>query len=44
MEDMVDAAIMESDRFYPAFQHVIWGGRTAHESVSAAMVDTIGEA
>lgn len=44
MEDMVDAAIMESDRFYPAFQHVIWGGRTAGESVRAAMIDTIGEA
>jgi len=44
IEDLVDAAIMECDRFYPAFQHVIWGGKTASEAVAMAMIDTVGEA
>lgn len=44
MEDLVDTAIYECERFYPAFQYVIWGGKDADEAVSAAMVDTVGEA
>jgi hypothetical protein len=44
MEDMVETALLECERFYPAFQHVIWGGKSATDSISAAMVDTIGEA
>ena len=35
---------MECERFYPAFQYVIWGGKSAIDSISAAMVDTVGEA
>lgn len=44
MEDLVDIALAECDRFYPAFQFVIWGGKTASEAVAAAMVETVGEA
>ena len=44
MEDMVDTAILECERFYPAFQYVIWGGKTASDAVGAAMIDTVGEA
>lgn len=44
MEDLVDTAILECERFYPAFQYVIWGGKTAHEAIEAAMIDTVGEA
>jgi hypothetical protein len=44
LEDLVDTAIAECERFYPAFQYVIWGGRTPEDAVSAAMVDTLGEA
>ena len=43
-EDLVETAIIECERFYPAFQHVIWGGKTALEAVGAAMIDTVGEA
>ena len=43
-EDLVETAITECERFYPAFQYVIWGGKTADEALSAAMIDTIGEA
>ena len=44
MEDVVDTAISECERFYPAFQYTIWGGKSATESIAAAMVDTVGEA
>ena len=44
MEDMVETAISECERFYPAFQHTIWGGKSATESIAAAMINTIGEA
>ncbi len=44
MEDMVETAIMECERFYPAFQYTIWGGKNPADSLAAAMVDTVGEA
>ena len=44
MEDILEAAIVECERFYPAFQIVIWGGRSASEAVTMAMIDTVGEA
>jgi len=44
MEDLVETAIVECERFYPAFQYVIWGGKTADDAISAAMIDTVGEA
>lgn len=44
MEDMVETAITECERFYPAFQYAIWGGKSAADSIEAAMVDTVGEA
>ena len=44
MEDLMDTAIEECERFYPAFQYVVWGGKTASDAVTAAMIDTVGEA
>jgi len=44
MEDLVETAIVECERFYPAFQYVIWGGKTADDAITAAMIDTVGEA
>lgn len=44
IEDMLDTAIVECERFYPAFQYVIWGGRTVEEAISMALIDTVGEA
>ena len=44
LEDLVDIALSECDRFYPAFQYVAWGGKDPHEAVEASMVDTVGEA
>ena len=44
IEDMVDTAMTEADRFYPAFQFVIWGGKTPEEAVACALIEPIGEA
>jgi len=44
MEDLVDTAIIECDRFYPAFQYVVWGGKTAADAISASLIETVGEA
>ncbi len=43
-EDLVDAALAETERFYPAFQYLIWGGKNARESIQVAMFETIGDA
>ena len=44
VEDLVDIALSECERFYPAFQLIIWGGKTADEAMMTAMIDPIGEA
>ena len=44
LESLIDVAISECERFYPAFQYVTWGGKSPVEAVEAAMLDTVGEA
>ena len=44
LEDLVDAAFSECERFFPAFQFVIWGGKSAGEALDAALFETVGEA
>lgn len=44
LEDLVDIAITESERFFPAFQFVLWGGKTPTEALAAAMLECAGEA
>ena len=44
LEDMVDIALTECERFFPAFQFVLWGGKGPREALTAAMVETEGEA
>jgi hypothetical protein len=41
---VVEAAVEECDRFYPAFQFVLWSDRTAEEALASALVDAAGEA
>jgi hypothetical protein len=43
-ESMLAGAIQACERYYPAFQYVVWAGKTAQEAMSAAMFDTEGEA
>lgn len=40
----VEAAIDECDRFYPAFQFILWGDKTPAEALASALVDAAGEA
>jgi len=44
MEEILTAAVTESDRLYPALQFVLWGGKNPEEALTAAMLDTYGEA
>ena len=44
LEDLVDTALTECERFYPALQLVLWGGRTVAEALAVAQMDTVGEA
>lgn len=44
LEDMVDIAITECERFYPAFQMVLWGGKSPADALAAAMLECVGEA
>jgi hypothetical protein len=43
-ESMLVSAIHACERYYPAFQFVVWAGKSAAEAMSAAMFDTEGEA
>lgn len=40
----IETAIAESDRFYPAFQFLLWGDKSPRAALDAAMVDAVGEA
>ena len=44
LEDMVDIAITECERFYPAFQFVLWGGKSPADALAASMLECVGEA
>jgi hypothetical protein len=44
IEDLVEISLSECERFFPAFQLVVWGGKNAEEAIAAAMIDPIGEA
>jgi hypothetical protein len=44
LEDVVDIAITECDRFYPAIQSVLWGGADESTALEIALMDTVGEA
>jgi hypothetical protein len=43
-ESMLVGAIHACERYYPAFQYVVWAGKSAQEAMNAAMFDTEGEA
>jgi hypothetical protein len=43
-EVLLDTALDTSERYFQAFQFVVWAGKSARESLDAAMFDTAGEA
>jgi len=44
IEDLVEISLSECERFFPAFQLVVWGGKNAEEAIAAAMIEPLGEA
>ena len=43
-ETLVSVAIDSCERYYPAFQFVLWGGKSAKEAIAATMLECVGEA
>ena len=44
VEELIEIAITECERFYPAFQYVLWAGYEPKQAVEATLFDTAGEA
>lgn len=44
VQDLVEIATTECERFYPAFQFTVWGGKPPREALTAALLETEGEA
>ena len=44
LQDLVDAAIEGCERYYPAFQYVMWGGKAPAEALASVLLETVGEA
>ena len=44
IEDMIGFALRECTRFYPAFQRVIWAGKSPRDAFDSALIETAGEA
>lgn len=44
LQDLLDIAISECDRFYPAIQAVVWGGKSPSEAIEIALFETVAEA
>ncbi|MBL4666719.1 MAG: YbjN domain-containing protein [Sneathiella sp.] len=41
---LVEIGMKELEKFYPAIQFCLWGGKTPEEALDAAMLETMGEA
>ncbi len=44
IDTMIGAAVLSAERFYPAFQLVTWGERSAQEAVNVAISEAYGRA
>ncbi|MBX3513009.1 MAG: YbjN domain-containing protein [Xanthobacteraceae bacterium] len=43
-EALLENAVSAAERYYPAFQFVIWAGKNAREAMDATLFETAGEA
>ena len=41
---LIKAAVEACERYYQAFQFVVWAGKTAKEGMEGAILETVGEA
>lgn len=44
IESMLQNALESCERFYQAFQFVVWAGKPAREALDHSMIETMGEA
>lgn len=44
VETLVKTAVETSERYFPAFQFVVWAGKSADEALQAVILETAGEA
>ncbi len=43
-ESLLQSAVDACERYYPAFQFVLWAGKSAEEAIFSAMFETVGSA
>jgi hypothetical protein len=43
-ESLLGTALDACERYFPAFQFVVWAGKSAREALDSAMFETVGEA
>jgi hypothetical protein len=43
-QELVKVALAACDRYYPAFQYLVWAGHDPRKALSVAMFETIGNA
>ena len=43
-EILLRGAVEAFEKFYPAFNYVIWGGKSAREAIDACVLETVGNA
>ena len=42
-EALIDLALDACERYFPAFQFVIWAGKTADDAMRSCLIETMGE-
>jgi hypothetical protein len=43
-EILLRGALEAFDKYYPAFNYVVWGGKSAKEAIEACVLETVGNA
>jgi hypothetical protein len=43
-EQLINLALQACERYFPAFQYVIWAGKAAEEAIQSSLMQTAGEA
>lgn len=44
IECLLESALTSCERYYQAFQFVVWAGKSAEEALDSVLFDTVGEA
>ena len=44
IDTMINAAVLSAERYYPAIQLLVWGGRTPAQALDVAIAEAYGRA